>query len=210
MRIAAVVALFLGFGSAASPALPATAPADPPAGSLQGKFLVANPSLADPRFAHTVILMVKHDATGAFGLVINRPVGIAEVAPDEAEGKDGDDKPPAKREPLRFPAFLGGPVEPDKAFIVHSSEYRADDTIAVTARVAVTSSIRILNDIAHGKGPKRTLYVVGYSGWKAGQLEEEMRHNSWFEAPVDDWLIFGGEDGETVWEEAMEMRLREL
>ncbi|MGH6621489.1 MAG: YqgE/AlgH family protein [Alphaproteobacteria bacterium] len=208
--IAAVAAIISSLGLTASPAMAAAEPAAPPpeAGSLQGKFLVANPSLPDPRFAHAVILMVKHDATGAFGLVVNRPVGIAEVTPDTAEGKGGDGGPLVKREPLRLPAFLGGPVEPDKGFIIHTPEYKADDTVAVTARVAVTASAQILADMASGKGPKRTLYVVGYSGWKAGQLEEEMRRNSWFEAPVDAGLIFGGEDTDAVWEQAMEMRLR--
>jgi putative transcriptional regulator len=206
-RIAACAAVLLSLGASALPAAEQSGP-PPEAGSLQGKFLVANPSLPDPRFAHAVILMVKHDATGAFGLVINRPVGIAEVTPDEPAGKGGDGAPPAGREPLRLPAFLGGPVEPDKGFIVHSPEYKADDTVRVTARVAVTSSVQILTDMAAGKGPKRTLYVVGYSGWKAGQLEEEMRRNSWFEAPVDDGLIFGGDDTDAVWERAMEMRLR--
>lgn len=209
-RIFAAAAVSLSLGLTASLALAAAEPAAPPAeaGSLQGRFLVANPALPDPRFAHAVILMVKHDATGAFGLVINRPVGIAEVTPDKPAGKDGDGGPPPQREPLRLPAFLGGPVEPDKGFIVHTPEYKADDTVAVTARVAVTASAQILTDMASGKGPKRTLYVVGYSGWKAGQLEEEMRRNSWFEAPVDAGLIFGGEDTDAVWERAMEMRLR--
>ncbi|MPY76009.1 MAG: hypothetical protein GEU87_17335 [Alphaproteobacteria bacterium] len=210
-RILSAIAVSLSLGLTVSPALAATEPTNPPAeaGSLQGKFLVANPALPDPRFAHAVILMVKHDATGAFGLVINRPVGIAEVTPDEA-GTEGNGKgtPPAQREPLRLPAFLGGPVEPGKGFIIHTPEYKADDTVAVTARVAVTASVQILTDMASGKGPKRTLYVVGYSGWKAGQLEEEMRRNSWFEAPVDAGLIFGGEDTDAVWEQAMEMRLR--
>lgn len=178
------------------------------AGSLKGKFLVANPSLLDPRFAHAVILMVKHDATGAFGLVINRPVGIAEVTPDEPGRKDGGDAAPADRAPMRFPAFLGGPVEPNKAFVVHSPEYKAEGTVSVTARVAVTANVQILKDIADGKGPKRTLYIVGYSGWSAGQLEDEMRRNSWFEAPVDDKLVFDGDDTDAVWEQAMEMRLR--
>lgn len=206
-RIAACAAVFLSLGANG---LPAAEQRDPPAeaGSLQGKFLVANPALSDPRFAHAVILMVKHDATGAFGLIINRPVGIAEVTPDKPAGNGGDDGPPASREPLRLPAFLGGPVEPGKGFIIHTPEYKADDTVAVTARVAVTSSVQILADMASGKGPKRTLYVVGYSGWKAGQLEEEMRRNSWFEAPVDAGLIFGGEGTDAVWEQAMEMRLR--
>jgi putative transcriptional regulator len=197
----------------AAPARAAGEQPAPPAdgASLQGKLLVANPALPDPRFAHSVILMVKHDASGAFGLVINRPVGIAEVTPDGPGGKgEGETAPPPQKEPapIRFPAFLGGPVEPNKAFIVHSSEYEAEDTIKVTARVAVTANAQILKDIADGKGPKRTLYVVGYSGWSPGQLEAEMKRNSWYQAPVDDGLIFSGEDTDAVWEQAMEMRLR--
>jgi putative transcriptional regulator len=189
---------------------PATGATGATGASLKGKFLVANPSLPDPRFAHAVILMIKHDETGAFGLVINRPLGIAEVTPDDPapEGKGDARPPPAAAAPMRFPAFLGGPVEPNKAFIVHSPDYTADGTVSVTARVAVTGSLQILKDIADGKGPQRSLYVVGYSGWSAGQLEDEMRRNSWYEAPVDDGLIFGGEETDVVWERAMEMRLR--
>jgi putative transcriptional regulator len=212
-RTATAAALGVLLTVAALPALSASAPADPPAdgASLQGKFLVANPSLPDPRFAHAVILLVKHDSGGAFGLVINRPVGIAEVTPDEpGAGKaEGETAPPPKEPaPIRFPAFLGGPVEPNKAFIVHSPEYKAEGTVRVTARVAITANAQILKDIADGKGPKRTLYVVGYSGWSPGQLEAEMQRNSWFQAPVDDGLIFSGEDTDAIWEQAMEMRLR--
>jgi len=212
-RLFAFIAVFCVAGAAGPVAYAAEDGAETgaDAGSLKGKFLVANPSLPDPRFAHAVILMVKHDATGAFGLVINRPVGIAEVTPDEPGRKDGGDAappPPADAAPMRFPAFLGGPVEPNKAFIVHSPEYKAEGTVSVTARVAVTANVQILKDIADGKGPKRTLYIVGYSGWSAGQLEDEMRRNSWFEAPVDDKLVFDGDDTDAVWEQAMKMRLR--
>jgi putative transcriptional regulator len=210
-RTATAAALGLFLSAAALPALSASEPTDQPAvaDSLQGKFLVANPDLPDPRFAHAVILLVKHDAGGAFGLVINRPVGIAEVTPDEPGGKgEGETAPPQEPAPIRFPAFLGGPVEPNKAFIVHSPEYKAEGTVHVTARVAVTANVKILKDIADGKGPKRTLYVVGYSGWSPGQLEAEMKRNSWYQAPVDEGLIFSGEDTDAVWEQAMEMRLR--
>lgn len=185
------------------------APAEQQFKSLEGKFLVANPSLPDPRFAHAVILMVKHDEQGAFGLVINRPVGVAEVTPDEADGKTGGDaKPPAGPAPLHLPAFLGGPVELNKAFIVHSPDYKIEGTVAVTPKVSVTATVQILKDMADGKGPKRTLYVVGYAGWSAGQLESEMQRSSWYEAPADAGLIFSGEDTDAVWEHAMEMRLR--
>lgn len=178
-----------------------------PAGtaSVKGKFLVAHPSLPDPRFAHAVILMIRHDATGAFGLIVNRPLGVAELTPEElgATAKDA-----THRAPIHFLAALGGPVERSKGFIIHSEEYATEDTIRVAPHVAVSASPRILQDIADGKGPKRTLYVVGYAGWGPGQLESEMRQESWYEAPVDEGLIFDGADADAVWEQAVEMRLR--
>lgn len=176
--------------------------------SLKGKFLVASPTIADPRFAHTVILIIRHDAAGAFGLIINRPVGMAEVTPEIPAANGKGTRPAPDIKPMHFYAFLGGPVEPEKAFIIHSPDYKVDGTVKVTPHVSVTANIRILRDIAHGKGPKKTLYVVGYAGWNAGQLEKEMRQNSWYEAPVDAKLIFGGEGAEQVWEQAMEMRIR--
>lgn len=182
--------------------LPETKPA-----SVKGKFLVARPSLPDPYFAHTVILMLKHDATGAFGLVVNRPAGIAEVTPDTS-GTETKDAP--AREPLRFPASLGGPVGRERVFVIHSEDYEAPDTMHIAPHVAVTANVQILQDIADGKGPKRSLYVVGYAGWGAGQLETEMARKSWYEAPVDHELIFSGEDSDTVWERALKLRLRRI
>lgn len=210
-RIVAVFAVFIILGLNGFVAHASAEPADSSLGgaSLKGKFLVASPNIADPRFAHTVILIVKHDATGAFGLIINRPVGVAEVTPEEpvSHGKGGAGAPPDIK-PMHFYAFLGGPVEPDKAFIIHSSDYKVDGTVVLTRHVSVTANLRILEDIAAGKGPKQTLYVVGYAGWSAGQLEEEMRRGSWYEAPVDEKLIFDGEDAEEIWEQAIETRIR--
>lgn len=179
-----------------------------PAGtaSVKGKFLVAHPSLPDPRFAHAVILMIRHDATGAFGLIVNRPLGVAELTPEELGAKANGVGP--DQAPIHFLAALGGPVERSKGFIIHSEEYATEDTVRVAPHVAVTASPRILQDIADGKGPKRTLYVVGYAGWGPGQLESEMRQESWYEAPVDEALIFDGADADAVWEQAIEMRLR--
>jgi putative transcriptional regulator len=186
----------------------------PDTASVKGKFLVARPTLPDPYFAHTVILMLKHDATGAFGLVVNRPAGIAEVTPDapatsDETGKTATEDAPA-REPLRFPASLGGPVGRERIFVIHSEDYAAADTIRIAPHVSVTANVQILQDIADGKGPKRSLYVAGYSGWGAGQLEAEMARKSWYEAPVDPDLIFSGEDTDAVWEQALTLRLRKI
>ena len=202
--IVAAAALCLGIAStlAAREAPYAT----PGSGTVQGRFLVANPSMPDRRFARTVILMVRHDETGAFGLVINKPVGFAEITDEPNEESEGDT--PEDEVMVRLRAHYGGPVEPNKAFVIHSPDYRIDSTVQVTRRVAVTADPRILEDITDGNGPKKMLYIVGYSGWGPGQLENEIRRNDWYTAPVEAALIFGEQESDKSWKRAMEMRLQ--
>jgi putative transcriptional regulator len=180
-------------------------------GSVQGLLLVAKPSMPDPRFAKTVILMVRHDRTGAFGLVINKRLGVAEIA-DTGLAADtagtGDQARARKMPTVRLPAHYGGPVEPNKAFIVHSPEYRIDTTFRVNAEISVTGDPRILRDIAAGRGPKKVLYAAGYAGWGPAQLKDELRREDWYTAPLDAGLIFGEGDGPAKWQRAMKARLR--
>ncbi len=182
-------------------------------GSVQGLLLVAKPSMPDPRFAKTVILMVRHDRTGAFGLVINARLGVAEIVdtgPAARSGSPGG-APGGKRLPtLLLPAHRGGPVEPGKAFIVHSPEYRLDSTFRVNAEISVTGDRRILRDIAAGRGPQKYLYVAGYAGWGPAQLKDELRREDWYTAPFDASLIFGSAAGEVKWRRAMKARLRRI
>ena len=180
-------------------------------GSVQGLLLVAKPSMPDPRFAETVVLMVRHDRTGAFGLVINKPLGIAEItdmrpADDARDARGNQDGAPAPA--VRLPVHYGGPVQPDKVSVIHSAEYRIDTTFRVNAEVSVTGDRRILQDIAAGRGPKRLLYVVGYAGWGPAQLKDELRRDDWYTAPLDAGLIFGAGDGAAKWQRAMKARLR--
>ena len=179
--------------------------ADPPAtGSLTGQLLIASPDIGDPRFAHTVILMVKHDKDGALGITINRPVGEKSIASllegpgEDVSGIEGT---------LRI--FAGGPVQPDIGFVVHSAEYRRDDTLAVDEHVAMTASRQILRDIGHHHGPVKTLFALGYAGWGPGQLENELARHDWFTAPEEPKLIFD-DDRANLWEDAMAHRTREL
>jgi putative transcriptional regulator len=179
--------------------------ADPPAtGSLTGQLLIASPDIGDPRFAHTVILMVKHDKDGALGITINRPVGEKSIASllegpgEDVSGIEGT---------LRI--FAGGPVQPDIGFVVHSAEYRRDDTIAVDEHVAMTASRQILRDIGHHRGPVKSLFALGYAGWGPGQLENELARHDWFTAPEEPKLIFD-DDRANLWEDAMAHRTREL
>ncbi|HKM71710.1 MAG TPA: YqgE/AlgH family protein [Stellaceae bacterium] len=182
---------------------PAAADA-PDIASLTGQLLIAAPTIGDPRFAHTVILMVKHDKEGALGIVINRPVGeksiasLLEAPGEDVSGIEGN---------LRV--FAGGPVQPELGFVVHSAEYRRDDTIDVDARVAMTASRQILRDIGHHRGPEKTLFALGYAGWGPGQLEAEFARHDWFTAPEEPKLIFDDDRG-NLWEDAMARRTREL
>jgi len=181
------------------------AAADPPEiASLAGQLLIASPNIGDPRFAHTVILMVKHDKDGAFGITINRPVGEKSIASLlEAPGEDVSDIEGTLR------VFAGGPVQPELGFVVHSREYRRDETIEVNGHLAVTASRQILRDIGHKRGPEKSLFALGYAGWGPGQLENELARHDWFTAPEEPKLIFD-DDRAGLWEDAMARRTREL
>ena len=181
------------------------APTDSPEiASLAGQLLIASPNIGDPRFAHTVILMVKHDKDGAFGITINRPVGEKSIASLlEAPGEDVSDIE------ATLSVFAGGPVQPELGFVVHSAEYRRDETIEVDEHVAMTASRQILRDIGHNHGPQKSLFALGYAGWGPGQLENELARRDWFTAPEEPKLIFD-DDRANLWEDAMARRTREL
>jgi putative transcriptional regulator len=172
--------------------------------SLAGQLLIASPSMGDPRFTQTVVLMARHDKTGAFGIVINRPVGerplasLLEALGEKDAGVEGS---------VRI--FAGGPVQRDLGFVVHSADYRASGTIAVDGRVAVTANRDVLRDIARKQGPKKSLIAFGYAGWGPGQLEGEMALRAWFTAEDDEGLVFD-EDRDKVWDAAMKRRTQDL
>jgi putative transcriptional regulator len=201
-RIGSLAALVLAavFVSAALPGAD-DAPADQ---SLAGQFLVATPAMGDPRFAETVILLVRHDKTGALGIVINRPVEERSLASlmEELGQKDQDSHGTVR-------IFAGGPVESSTGFVIHSAEYRRSSTMAVDEHVSVTSSPQILRDMGHGAGPAKALVAFGYAGWEPGQLEDEMAQRSWFTEPEDPKLLFDTDPG-IVWKEALSRRSRDL
>ena len=174
--------------------------APPAPGSLTGQLLVAAPELDDPSFAHTVILLVRQDAHGALGIIVNRPLGdrpwaglMAGIGQD-ATGLDGS---------VRI--FSGGPMEPGNGFVLHSAEYRRGATLAIDGKVAMTSSVEVLSDIAHHAGPQQSLMAFGYAGWGPGQLEHELGLHAWFTIPDDPKLIFDDDRGK-VWDDAIARR----
>lgn len=172
--------------------------------SLAGQLLVASPDIGDPRFDRAVVLLVRHNRSGALGIIINRPIeerplaSLMEAIGEQATGVEG-----------RVLLFAGGPVEPAIGFILHSVDYHRAETLDIDAHVAMTSTHEILSDIAHKKGPAKTLIAFGYSGWGPGQLESELAQHGWFTAPADPKLIFD-DDREKVWQEALARRIRPL
>lgn len=163
-------------------------------GSLAGQLLVASPSMGDPRFERTVILMVKHDNQGAFGIVINKPIGEHPIA--RLLELLGDKEAPVSGE---VRVFAGGPVQRELGFVIHSADYHQSGTVDIDGRVAMTASRDILRDIAGNNGPKKSLIAFGYAGWAPNQLEGEMARRTWTTAPADPALVFD-EDREKLWD----------
>ena len=202
-RLGLIVALLLQTAllKAALPANPDEEPAPP---SLAGQLLVAAPSMEDPRFEHTVILIVQHNPSGAVGIVINKPIGeISLASVFEALGKKGGDVSGDVR------VFSGGPVEPEVGFVVHSADYRRPETVAVNDRLSMTSSLDILRDIGARKGPAKILVAFGYTGWGPNQLEREIDERAWGIADADPALVFD-EDRDKVWDHAWKLRTQKL
>jgi putative transcriptional regulator len=147
---------------------------------------------------------VEHDRKGAFGLVINRPVAerplasLLDALGEDAAGAVGE---------VRI--FWGGPVQPDRAFVLHDGDYRRPGSIAVDGRIAITASREVFRDLAAGTGPAKRLIALGYAGWGPGQLEGELAAKAWFIAPADPKFVFD-EDRDRLWEIAMQRRTREL
>jgi putative transcriptional regulator len=172
--------------------------------SSTGQLLIAAPTIGDPRFAHSVILVIRHDKAGAFGIVINRPVGERSIT--SLLEATGDSDPAATG---NVEVFAGGPVQPELGFVVHSAEYHREETVDVDGRVAMTSSRQILRDMGRNQGPEKSLCAFGYAGWGPGQLEAEVARHDWFTTPEEPRLIFD-DDRERLWEDAMAHRTREL
>ena len=198
-----ISALVLSLAFSIAAALPAAAQ-QPGTTSLAGQLLVASPSIGDPRFHQTVILMVRHDQDGAFGIIINRPIGEEPLA--RLLERLGEKETTAAGE---MRVFFGGPVQPELGFVLHSNDYRRDETIDIDARVAMTSTREILRDIASSRGPKQVMIAFGYAGWGPGQLEAELKHRSWSVAAADAKLIFDV-DRDKVWDLAYAQRQQDL
>lgn len=166
---------------------------------LNGKMLIAMPGIGDPRFERALILICAHDEDHAMGIAVNRPVeGL--TLPDLLGRLDV--KPSIELAPDLV--LLGGPVDRERGFVLHTDDYMAGDhSLAVAGGVALTATREVLEAMAgHRKPPRRSLLALGYSGWGAGQLEREIRDNVWLTCEPDEKLIFGS-DHAHKWSQAL-------
>lgn len=170
---------------------------EPSGGALEGELLVAMPSMVDPRFYQTVIYVCAHGEEGAMGLIVNkraRELSFADLL--KQVGVEGE---PAGDLGVHF----GGPVEVGRGFVLHTDDWEAPGvTKPLPGGLALTATVEILRDIAVGKGPQRAVLALGYAGWAAGQLEQELQQNGWLTCPADPELIFG-EDDDGKWRGAL-------
>lgn len=156
-----------------------------PHDSLRNQLLIAMPGMDDGRFANTVTLICDHSPEGAMGLVINQPLpaGLDELL--EQMGFS-----PAGERP-HYPLLRGGPVQPERGFVLHRRGLHWQHTVDLDEDIALTASRDILEAMATDQGPADALVLLGYAGWGAGQLERELAENVWLTAPVSPAILFG-------------------
>ena len=166
---------------------------------LDGKLLIAMPGMGDPRFDKAVIFMCAHSSEGAMGLIINKPAPALKFDDLMTQlGIDWDGDLPSP------PVHHGGPVEHGRGFVLHSTDYDSEgSSMKIGDDFGMTATLDILTDIALGKGPKRALLALGYTGWAPGQLEAELQANGWLIADVNAELVFAVKD-EAKWLGAIE------
>ncbi len=167
-------------------------------GFFSGQLLIAMPGISDPRFERALILICAHDEEHAMGLAVNNPVAGLTV-PDLLEklGVKANIKLPPDL------VLMGGPVERERGFVLHSTDYEGEASLEVGRGVALTATREVLDAMAsHNGAPSRSLLALGYAGWGAGQLEDEIKANVWLTCEADEELIFG-HDYAAKWSRAL-------
>ncbi len=154
-------------------------------GNLTKQLLIAMPSLRDPNFSRTVTLICEHNEHGAMGIVVNQPIS---VSVEELISRLNVDSDKAVRG--NSPVYAGGPVHINRGFILHDSDRHWESTLVIDHDLKLTMSEDILLDIAVGRGPRNMIVALGYAGWEAGQLEQELAENAWLTAPYEAGIVF--------------------
>ena len=163
---------------------------------LKNHFLIAMPTLMDPNFFHTVTYICEHNRQGAMGIVINQPVELTVAEVVEHLGFSA-----TAGKHLQQSVYRGGPVETERGFVLHKPIGHWESTLSITKTIGLSTSNDIVEALAQGQGPAQCLMALGYAGWGAGQLEQELAENSWLSAPADESVLFET-DADKRWEAA--------
>ncbi len=164
-----------------------------PQGFLDGQLLIAMPSMADKRFARSVVYLCAHSGDGAMGIVINKLASEVSfrdllVQLDIVQAGNEPDLPGGVD---NVRVHRGGPVETGRGFVLHSSDFFLDNaTLPIDEGVCLTATLEILRAISDGRGPDRALLALGYAGWRPGQLEFEIQSNGWLHSQADSDILF--------------------
>ncbi|MGR3435000.1 MAG: YqgE/AlgH family protein [Shimia sp.] len=159
---------------------------------LTGRCLIAMPGMGDPRFAQSLIYVCAHSEDGAMGLIVNKPAEDVRLSDllDQLEIPLSDAASDIR-------VHFGGPVEHARGFVLHTGDYAGNEsTLQVEDGIGMTATLDILEDIARGEGPDRSILALGYAGWGAGQLEGEIAGNGWLTCAATEGLLFGAPDGD--------------
>jgi putative transcriptional regulator len=173
-------------------------PSSSPAATLVGRFLVAAPSMPDQRFQKSVVFVCKHDGSGALGIIVNHKIDDLPLGQVYKQLGIGGPEAAAQQ-----PVLFGGPVETARGLVLHSADYKRDDTMLIDGGLALTASPEILKDMAGGGGPRQAWLALGHSGWSPGQLDREMQDNAWLVVDADAALVFDP-DLEAKWQRALD------
>jgi putative transcriptional regulator len=153
--------------------------------SLTNHLLIAMPTLADPNFSQTVAIICEHTDKGALGIVVNKPLPMRLQDVLEQMSLEAQNQTIAAK-----PVLRGGPVSTDRGFVLHRPGGKWDHSHRVSDTVQVTTSRDVLAAMARGEGPEDAFIALGYAGWEPGQLEHEIRENSWLSMPIDAGMVF--------------------
>jgi putative transcriptional regulator len=170
-----------------------TRPADQEPSYLEGQLLIAMPSVTGEPFSRSIVYVCAHSAEGAMGIVLNRPAAHMNL-PDllvQLEIVPESERISLPKSLETMQVLMGGPVETSRGFVLHSPDYHiAQSTLPIDDGICLTATVDILRAIAQGRGPSSALLALGYAGWQAGQLENEIQANGWLTCPANMDLVF--------------------
>lgn len=166
---------------------------------LTGKFLIAMPSMPDPRFAHSVVLLCAHSRDGAMGLIVNKPLPDLRLSAllDNLDLPIADANAGLADGFADAPVHFGGPVETGRGFVLHSPDFFSEEgSLEVSKGIVLSTSVEILAEMARGQGPSQAIIALGYAGWAPEQLEAEIRAGGWLISAADPKMLFHADDNE--------------